>query len=60
MDNNKSTTEGILKTVANNWDCLSKEDQDTLIELFVNHSAEEIVFNWNRIFKRGQNENKIN
>lgn len=60
MNNNKPTTEEILKTVANNWDCLSKEDQDTLIELFVNHSAEEIVFNWNRIFKRGQNENKIN
>ena len=60
MDNNKPTTEEILKTVANNWDYLSKENQDTLIELFVNHSAEEIVFNWNRMFKRGQNENKIN
>ena len=60
MDNNKPTTEEVLKTVANNWDYLSKEDQDILVELFANHSAEEIVFNWNRIFKRGQNENKIN
>ena len=60
MNNNKPTTEEILKTVANNWDYLSKENQDTLIELFANHSAEEIVFNWNRIFKRGQNEDKIN
>ena len=30
MNNNKPTTEEILKTVANNWDCLSKEDQDIL------------------------------
>lgn len=48
----------VLKTVTNNWDCLSKEDQDTLIELFANHSAEEIVFNWNRITTRGQYDNQ--
>ena len=58
--NTKMETIEVLKTVANNWDYLSKEDQDTLVELFINHSAEEIVFNWNRMFKRGRNENKIN
>ena len=55
--NTKMETIEALKTVANNWDYLSKEDQDTLVELFANHSAEEIVFNWNRMFKRGQNDN---
>ena len=58
MDNNKPTTEEILEAIANNWDRLSKEEQDHLANLFMNHSAAEILIGIELL--RGIYENKIN
>ena len=58
MDNNKPTIREVLEIIAKNWNSFAKEEQDNLINLFMNHSVAEILIGIELL--RGQNEDKIN